>query len=91
MRYALVGASVHMWWNVAQSDTDYWTCPTRLPEGLRPTGNTYMPAVLTNSSGYATNNVALACVQSDGVVGFQAAAAISGALNRGSGCFLVKS
>ena len=79
---------VHLWWIVAQRTADYWTCPTPLPEGLRPAGNTYVPAVLTNAAGYATNNTALACVQYDGVVGLQAAAAVSGALNRGSGCFL---
>lgn len=69
-------------------DVAYWTCPTPLPKGLRPYGNTYIPAVLTDASGYATDHAALCCVEGNGSMGFQAGAALGGATNRGSGCFV---
>lgn len=87
VRYRRTGPLVHLWWLVSQPSASYWTCPAQLPEGFRPWGNTYLPAVLTNASGYATDHVALACVEGGGTVGLQAGAAVAGAMNRGYGCF----
>ena len=87
MRYRRIGPLVHLWWLVSQTSASYWTCPTALPEGFRPLGNTYFSAVLTNASGYATDHVALACVEGGGTVGLQAGSAVAGAMNRGYGCF----
>ena len=88
VRYRRLGRVVHLWWIYWQEDTAYWECPTPLPEGCRPAGNTYASAVLTSSTGYATNNVALACIETDGTVGLQTAASVRGALNRGLACFV---
>ena len=55
---------------------------------MRPGNNTYLPAVLTNASGYATDHVALACVGGSGTVGLQAGSSVAGAANRGAGCFV---
>lgn len=87
VRYRKIGPIVYLWWIVPQENTNYWTCPTPLPEGFRPSGNTYVSSALANGSGYATNQVALCCVEGRGTVGFQAGAAVSGAYNRGSCCF----
>ena len=87
VRYRRIGPLVHLWWLVSQTSASYWTCPTALPEGFRPLGNTYFSAVLTNASGYATDHVALACVEGGGTVGLQAGSAVAGAMNRGYGCF----
>ena len=88
IRYRRIGPLVHLWWLVSQTNASYWTCPTQLPEGFRPYGNTYIPAVLTDASGYATDHAALCCVEGSGSMGFQAGVALGGAANRGSGCFV---
>lgn len=88
IRYRKVGSTVHLWWLVSQATSAYWTCPTPLPEGFRPYGNTYIPAVLSDASGYSTDHAALCCVEGSGSVGLQAGAALGGAMNRGCGCFV---
>lgn len=88
VRYTRRGGLVHLWWFVSQTTSAYWTCPTPLPVGMRPGNNTYLPAVLTNASGYATDHVALACVGGSGTVGLQAGSSVAGAANRGAGCFV---
>lgn len=67
----------------------YWTCPTALPEGCRPYGNTYVSAVLTDSSGYATDHGAMLFVEGGGgTVSLQVGAAVGGGFNRGCGSFV---
>ena len=87
MRYRKIGSTVHLWWMVSQSDASYWECSTHLPEGLRPSGNTYLPAVMTNGDGYSVDHVAIVCVTAAGAVGFQCGSGVAGALNRGCGCY----
>lgn len=88
VQYRRIGPLVYLWWIVPQASTVYWTCPSHLPEGCRPYGSTFLPAVLASSTGYITNNVAFAFVDVSGIVGFQAGAAVGGANNRGCGCFV---
>lgn len=88
VQYRRIGPLVYLWWIVPQASTRYWTCPSYLPEGCRPYGSTFLPAVLASSTGYITNNVAFAFVDASGIVGFQAGAAVGGANNRGCGCFV---
>lgn len=88
VQYRRIGPLVYLWWFVPQASTRYWTCSSHLPEGCRPYGNTFLPAVLASSTGYITNNVAFAFVDALGIVGFQAGAAVGGANNRGCGCFV---
>lgn len=88
IRWCKVGSTVHLWWLVSQATSAYWTCPTPLPEGCRPYGNTYVPAVLTDGSGYATGHDALCCVEGSGRVGLQAGATVEGAMNRGCGSYV---
>lgn len=88
VQYRRIGPLVYLWWIVPQASTVYWTCPSHLPEGCRPYGSTFLPAVLASSTGYITNNVAFAFVDASGIVGFQAGAAVGGANNRGCGCFV---
>ena len=78
---------MHLWWLVPQNSASYWTCPSKLPEGFRPNGNTYISAVITSAGGYAIDHTALCCVEGGGAVGFQTGAAVGGGLNRGCGCF----
>lgn len=87
VRYRRLGPLVHLWWIVSQPSASYWTCPSQLPEGFRPSGNTYISAVLASAGGYTTHQTALCCVEGSGTVGFQAGSAVSGAMNRGYGCF----
>lgn len=88
MRYRKLGPLVHLWWLVSQATSAYWTCPTPLPVGMRPGNNTYLPAVLTDASGYIVDHTAMACVGGSGEVGLQAGSSVAWAANRGAGCFV---
>lgn len=71
-------------WTVLQPNAEYWQPNNRIPDGLRPADNIYIPACVTNSDGYVLNTCAYCFISKDGTVGFKVASATPGAFNRGT-------
>ena len=70
-------------WSVSQPTNTFWQLDNVIPDGLRPANNIYMPGCVTNNNGYVINTCAYCYVNTSGHVGFQVAANVSGATNRG--------
>ena len=70
-------------WSVNQPTNAFWQLDNVIPEGLRPANNIYVPGCVTNNDGYVLNTCAYCYINTSGNVGFQVAANISGATNRG--------
>lgn len=79
-----IGSICTLTWGVLQPTAEYWQVDKRIPEGLRPAGNIYMPACVTNSDGFMLNVCAYSYISKDGAVGFKVANATPGAINRGT-------
>lgn len=79
-----IGRTCTLTWSVSQSTADYWQVDKRIPEELRPDGNIYMPACVTNSDGYVLDACAYCFIGQDGTVGFKVASGVPGAMNRGT-------
>lgn len=75
-------------WGVLQETTSYWEVPSRLPVSMRPQHSLYFPGVMTDGS-YSVDHTASAWVGSDGVVGLRVGAAVKGAHNCGSVCWIL--
>lgn len=80
--YRKRGFVAEMVWNFPQESTTLWTVGT-LPVGFRPGHSFQEPSVLTNTNGFATNNVAVVNVTGAGQVSFICAASITGGRNIG--------
>ena len=78
-----VGHTCILVWTVSQSTAEYWGIEHVIPEGLRPDHTIYTPSCVTNANGYILNVCAYGYVHPSGAIGFQVAAATSGAINRG--------
>lgn len=78
-----IGRACELHWQVNQSTTEYWQLSAAIPEGLRPADRIYAPGCVTNNNGYVLNTCAYCYINKSGDIGFQVAAAVSGALNRG--------
>ncbi len=79
-----IGSICTLTWGILQPTAEYWQVDKRIPEGLRPAGNIYMPACVTNSDGFVLNICAYSYISKDGAVGFKVASATPGAINRGT-------
>ena len=71
-------------WSVSQPTNTFWQLDNVIPDGLRPANNIYMPGCVTNNNGYVINTCSYCYVNTSGHVGFQVAANVSGATNRGT-------
>ena len=78
-----VGRTCTLTWKVLQPSAQFWQLNRTIPEGLRPADNIYVPGCVTNNDGYFLNTCAYCCINTSGYIGFQVAAAVSGAINRG--------
>lgn len=78
-----VGRTCTLNWKVLQSSAQFWQPDITIPEGLRPADNIYVPGCVTNNDGYVLNTCAYCYINTSGYIGFQVAAAVSGAINRG--------
>lgn len=76
-------------WDVMQETTTYWEVPNRLPPTMVPQVSAFFPSVMTNGS-YIIDHTAFAWVGSNGVVGLQVAAQVTGAHNYGAACWIVQ-
>lgn len=78
-----VGHMCVLTWAIPQSTAEYWAIDNVIPEGLRPDQTIYTSSCATNANGYVLNVCAYCYIHYDGTIGFQVAAATSGAINRG--------
>lgn len=83
IRIQRVGNMCILRWDVTQETANYWALNHVVPEELRPSEAIYTPSCVTNSAGYVLNVCAYGYVNSAGSIGFQVAAATTGAINRG--------
>lgn len=86
--YRRIGRVVMLEWSVVQETASYWEVPSRLPTTVRPQVSTFFPGVMTDGS-YAIDHTAFAWVGSDGVIGLQVGAAVRGARNDGTACWIL--
>lgn len=78
-----IGRTCELHWSVSQSSAQFWQPDEIIPEGLRPASNLYVPGCVTNNDGYVLNACAYCYINTSGYIGFQVAAAVSGAINKG--------
>lgn len=83
VRIHRVGHMCVLTWAISQSTATYWAIDNIIPEGLRPDQTIYTPSCVTNANGYIFNVCAYCYIHYNGTIGFQVAAATSGAINRG--------
>lgn len=79
-----VGRTCILTWAVSQQTSEYWGIERAIPENLRPDHTIYCSSCVTNANGYILNVCAYGYVHQSGTIGFQVAAATSGAINRGT-------
>ena len=77
--YRMMGRTACVRWNVLRETSDYWECPTTLPDGARPVRDIYAAAIVVSPSYFVLNTCAMAYIGASGEFGVQAAAAQSGA------------
>lgn len=83
VRIHRVGHMCVLTWAISQSTAAYWAINNVIPERLRPDKEIYAPSCVTDVKGYMLNVCAYCYIHYDGTIGFQVAAATSGAVNRG--------
>lgn len=83
VRIRRVGHMCVLTWAISQSTNEYWAIDNVIPERLRPNQTIYTSSCVTNVNGYILNVCAYCYIDYNGTIGFQVAAATSGAINRG--------
>lgn len=77
-------------WSISQESNAYWQPDAVIPESIRPNVTFYVPSCVTDNSGFVLNVCAYCYVNKNGIMGFQVAAATTGAVNRGSCSWFIK-
>lgn len=92
VEYRTMASIVFFRWRFDQATAEEWIVPSKIPAGLRPKGHAvYMASTLYFSqSGSPADHVAWAYIEQSGTIRFCASAAVSNAINAGSGSWIAE-